>query len=137
MYPDGQHILVIDNEGERRQRCERILLDAGFAVTAVSDGVSAIRAAAQRSFPLAVAAMDLPGTLDGPTTVRQIRSRQPWLKTLFTGSVAQRPFVPGRTGDDFIPSPFHLRDLLGCVFELLHREVGPAALAAALGRRAG
>jgi hypothetical protein len=69
--------------------------------------------------------------------MRQIRARQPWVKTLFTGDVAQRPVLPGRDRDDFIPSPFHLRDLLGCVFELLHREVAPDAERGGEHRRAG
>ncbi|HKS89260.1 MAG TPA: response regulator [Stellaceae bacterium] len=136
MYPEGQPILLIDNAGERRQLCERILRDAGFAVTAAAEGVTAIRAAAAGRFALAVAAMDLPGMLDGPTTVRQIRARQPWLKALYTGDVARRPFLRGRGRDEFIPSPFHRRDLLGCVFELLHREI-PAATEEWSGRRAG
>jgi DNA-binding response OmpR family regulator len=128
MYPDEQHILLIDNAAERRQLCQRVLSDAGFAVTAVSEGISAIRAAASRRFALALAAMELPGTLDGPATLRQIRARQPWLKALFTGDVAQRPLWRGSDRDDFIPSPFHRRDLLGCVFELLHREIAPATV---------
>jgi DNA-binding response OmpR family regulator len=126
MYPDGQHILLIDHEAERRLLSERVLLDAGFAVTTVSEGISAIRAAANCRFALAVAAMELPGTLDGPSTVRRVRARQPWLKALFTGDVARRPIWRGPACDDFIPSPFHPRDLLGGIFELLHREATPA-----------
>ena len=123
MYPREQQILLIDNEAERRHLCERVLREEGFTVTAVAEGISAIRAATSRRFALAVAAMDLPGTLDGPTTIRQIRARQPWLKVLYTGAVAQRPSWRRRDRDEFIPVPFHRRDLVGCVFELLHREV--------------
>jgi two-component system, OmpR family, response regulator len=122
MYPDGQHILVIDHVAERRRICERLLLDAGFAVTAVAEGISAIRAAAADRFALAVAAMELPGSLDGPATVGRLRARQPWLKVLFTGDAGRRPSWPGNNRDDFIPSPFHRRDLLGGIFELLHRS---------------
>ncbi|HLY47211.1 MAG TPA: hypothetical protein VKQ73_16645 [Stellaceae bacterium] len=125
MYPEGQHLLLIDNDAERRQLCEEILLDAGFAVTAVADSISAIRAASSCRFALAVIAMVLPGTLDGPATIRRIRAAQPLLKALFTGTVVQRPFLRGRDRDEFIPSPFRRRDFLGCVFELLHREVAP------------
>ena len=125
MYPDQQHILLIDHEAERRQLCERVLLDEGFAVTAMAEGISAIRAAQSRQFALAVTAMDLPGTLDGPTTIRQLRARQPWLRALFTGDVLQRPLWRSRDRDEFIPVPFHRRDLIGCVFELLHREQAP------------
>jgi two-component system phosphate regulon response regulator OmpR len=123
MYPDGLQILIIDDDARRRGLSERVLIEAGFAVTAVSEGFSAIRAAGSRRFALAVAALGLPGTLDGLATVLQIRARQPWLKTLFTGDVAPRPWRRNRDCDDFIASPFHHRDLLGCVFELLQREV--------------
>ena len=121
MYPEGTQILVIDNDTRRRQLSERILIGEGFAVTAVSQGFSAIRAAESGRFALAIAAVSLPGTLDGLATMRQLRARQPWLKALFTDDVARRP--PDLDCDDFIPAPFQRRDLLGCVFELLQREV--------------
>ena len=123
MNPEAQQILIIDDDAERRQLSVRILSDEGFAVTAVAEGFSAIRAAGRCRFALALAAIELPGTLDGLATVRQLRARQPWLKVLFTGDVAQRPWWPGLGCDDFIAAPFHRRDLLGGIFELLQREV--------------
>ena len=123
MYPDRQQILIIDSEAKRRRLSERVLGEEGFAVTAVSEGLSAIRAADNSRFSLIIAAMGLPGTLDGPTTVRQLRARQPWLRALFTGDAAQRPQRPDDDFDEFICAPFDHRDLLGCVFELLQREV--------------
>lgn len=123
MYPEGKQILVIDNDTPRRRLSERILIDEGFAVTAVSQGFSAIRAAERRRFALAIAAVNLAGSLDGRTTVRQLRVRQPWLKALFTGDAALWPPRSDGDGDGFIPAPFHRRNLLGCVFELLQRAV--------------
>ena len=124
MYPEAQQIIVIDSDERRRQLSARVLGEEGFAVTAVAEGFSAIRAAGRCRFALALAAVQLPGTIDGPTTVRQVRARQPWLKALFTGDVAGRPWWPDPYCDDFIAAPFHRRVLLGCVFELLQREVG-------------
>jgi DNA-binding response OmpR family regulator len=124
MNPEAQKILVIDSDSRRRHLSERVLSEEGFAVTAVAEGFSAIRAAVSGRFALAIAAVELPGTLDGLTTVRQIRARQPWLKALFTGDVAERPWWPNPDCEDFIAAPFHCRDLLGCVFELLQREIG-------------
>jgi CheY-like chemotaxis protein len=123
MYPEGKEILVIDNDTPRRRLSERILIDEGFAVTAVPEGFSAIRAAERSQFALTIAAVNLAGSLDGRTTVRQLRVRQPWLKALFTGDAALWPPRPDGDCDGFIPSPFHSRNLLGCVFELLQREV--------------
>ncbi len=137
MYPEGKQILVIDDDTRRRQLIERILIEEGFAVTAVAQGFSAIRAAANGPFALAIAAVDLPGTLDGAATLRQIRARQHGLKALFTGDVVQSRRHPDRMGDDFIPSPFHRRDLLGCVFELLQREIRHGQIACGHHSRAG
>jgi len=127
MDPETQQILIIDNDTKRRQRSERALTEEGFVVTAVADGFSAIRATGSRRFALAVTAVDLPGSLDGLATMRQLRARQPWLKALFTGDASGWPWWWSvADSDEFIPSPFHRHDLLGCVFELLQREVGHA-----------
>jgi len=122
MYPEGTYILVIDGDAKRRQLSQRVLAEEGFAVTAVAEGFTAIRTAAGSRFALAVAAVQLPGTLDGFATLRQIRARQPWLKALFTGIAARRPILTARDSDDFIAAPFQRRELLGCVFELLQRD---------------
>jgi two-component system, OmpR family, phosphate regulon response regulator OmpR len=122
MYPDGKQIMVIDDDPGRRRLSERILSAEGFAVTAVPEGFSAIRAARCGRFALAIAAVSLPGTLDGLTTMHRLRIRQPWLRALFTGDAAGRPRHTDGDRDDFIPSPFLGRDLLGCVFELLQRD---------------
>ena len=126
MYPEGKRILVVDDDTQRRQLSERVLIEEGFAVTAVPEGFSAIRAAQNGRFALAITAVGLPGMLDGLTTMRQLRARQPWLKALFTGEAACRPQCPDSNCDDFIPSPFDRRDLIGGVFELLQREVAHA-----------
>jgi two-component system response regulator MprA len=89
MYPDGQNVLIIDDDFGRRQAIERILTEEGFAVTAVSEGFAGLRAAGKRRFALIIAAVDLPGTLDGVSTVRRLRARQPRLKALFTGAFAR------------------------------------------------
>src|SRR6266481_3021818 len=113
MSSEAKQILVIDDDAARRQLSVRILSDEGFAVTAVAEGFSAIRAAGCRRFALTIAAVQLPGTLDGLATVDQLRARQPWLKALFTGDAAQRARWPGPRCDDFIAAPFHRRDLIG------------------------
>jgi len=127
MYPVGQNVLIVDDDLGRGQGIERILREEGFAVTIATEGFAALRAAGSEQFALVIAAVELPGTLDGVTTVRRLRARQPWLKALFTGEFARGPRWAGRDCDEFIAAPFHRRELLGCVFELLQRESLPGA----------
>jgi DNA-binding response OmpR family regulator len=127
MYPAGQHILVVENDDDTRSLIERILGEEGFAVTAVTEGLGALRAVQRQSFALVVAALDLPGTLDGLATVRQARARQPALRALFTADFTPRKRCDNPDSDDFIAMPFHRRELLGCVFELLQRNPVPGA----------
>jgi CheY-like chemotaxis protein len=133
MYPGGREILVVVNDLARRERIARILTEDGFAVTETAEGLAALRAVGSRRFSLIVADMSLPGSLDGLTTVRRARQRQPWLRALYTGKAARRPIQVNPDTDDFIAAPFERWELLGCTFELLQR--GEMAGASDLARR--
>jgi CheY-like chemotaxis protein len=122
MFLEGQQILVIESDVGRREAARRILTEEGLAVTPVAEGLAALRVAAERRFALAVAALELPGSLDGLTTVRLIRARQPSLRVLYAGPAAARPPLLDPLFDEFIPLPYLRRELLGCVFELLQRR---------------
>src|SRR5262245_6266976 len=111
MYTEASSILVIDSDTRRRRQSERTLAAEGFLVTAVPEGFSAIRMAENQHFAIVIAAVNLPGSLDGPTTVRQLRDRQPLLRALLIGELDGRIWRPERDCDDFIPAPFHHRDL--------------------------
>jgi two-component system response regulator TctD len=129
MYPVEQEILVIDSDETARALIEQTLLDQGFAVTAVADGRAALRQIETKPFGLVVAEIRLPGRFDGFATMRQARALQPLLKCLFTSRFAPAP--PWHSGelDEFIAKPFHRRELLGCVFELLERDGAPSSIA--------
>ena len=133
MYPQDTEVLIVVNEPERRGRIVRLLAEEGLAVTVAAEGLAALRASRRRRFDLLVAAIDLPGSLDGPATVRRIRQRHPWLKALYTGDPSTRPALGNPDIDDFIAAPFEPHELIGCVFEMLHREATPGV--ADLGRR--
>jgi CheY-like chemotaxis protein len=133
MYADGREILVVVHEPKRRERIVRILAGEGFAVTVASEGLSALRAAGARHYSLIIASTALPGSLDGPSTVRRARQRQPWLKALYVADAAGRPALANPETDDVITVEFQHWELLGCTFELLQRE--PMADVADLVRR--
>lgn len=121
MYPEGQEILVVVDDREKRERIVRILGDEGFAVTAAGEGLAALRAVGVRRFAMAVTAARLPGSLDGATTIRQARAKQPWLKALFLDDSGLRRDRGNPETDDFITAPFERHELIGCTFELLQR----------------
>jgi len=131
MYPVEQEILVIDSDETARSLIEQTLLDQGFAVTAVADGHAALRRVEAKPFALVVAEIRLPGTLDGFATVRRARALRPMLKCLFTSRFAPGPPWSNAERDEFIAKPFHRRELVGCVFELLERDGAPSSAAAA------
>jgi DNA-binding response OmpR family regulator len=127
MYPEGHEILVVIDDDLRRERVTRILADEGFAVTAAAEGLAALRAAGTQRYALIIAAAQLPGSLDGATTVRQARARQPWLKALFIDDSRARREQISQDADDFITVPFERHELIGCTFELLQRGRDEAA----------
>jgi CheY-like chemotaxis protein len=133
MYPEGQDILVVIDDKERRERVVRILADEGFSVTEAAEGLTALRAIGARRYSMIVAAARLPGSVDGRTTVRQARTRQPWLKALYLEDRTQLPTRGNPEADDVIATPFERHELIGCTFELLQRN---AAGIADLSRRA-
>ena len=121
MYPEGQEVLVVTDDRERRERVLQILGDEGFAVTAAGEGLAALRALGTRRYALIITAIRLPGSLDGRTTVRQARARQPWLKALYIEDRIDRRERNNPDIDDVITAPFERHALIGCTFELLQR----------------
>ena len=122
MYPDGQEVLVVIADHERRTQVTQTLRNEGFAVTTAAEGRTALRAIGARRYALIIAARHLPGSLDGPTTVRQARIRQPWLKALYVENQGQRPILGNPERDEVIAAPFERHELIGCIFELLQRD---------------
>jgi two-component system phosphate regulon response regulator OmpR len=122
MVLEDSEILVVDSAEQRRAAIVRCLRDEGFRVTAVAEGLAALRAIGKREFALMIAAVELPGALDGAATLRQARSRQPGLRALFVADYPRLPRFPDPGGEDVLAWPMERRELLGCVFERLHRS---------------
>jgi len=127
MYPEGQEILIVIDDTEQRERVARTLGDEGFPVTAAAEGFAALRAIGARHYSLVIAAARLPGSLDGKTTVRQARARQPWLKALYIEHAAGGRDRGNPETEDVITTPFERHELIGCTFELLQRGTAEAA----------
>ena len=123
MYPAEQKILVVDGDETARALIEQTLAQQGFAVTIATDGHAALHQIETKPFALVIAELRLPGTLDGLATVERARALQPRLKCLYTSQIAPLPPWSNDARDEFIAKPFHPRELLGCVFELIERGV--------------
>jgi DNA-binding response OmpR family regulator len=123
MYPDTHAILVVDHDDSRGQAIAGILRDEGFPVTIVAEGFAGLRAIGEDRFSLVIAAMHLPGTLDGVATMRRARVKRPGVRFLLVAEYPDVPVWPTHDADDVIAAPFHRWELLGCVFELLGRDI--------------
>jgi two-component system OmpR family response regulator len=131
MNPVQREILIIDGDEGARTLIGQILAEQGFAVTSVGDGSAALRWIEAKSFGLVITETRLPGPLDGIMMMRLARAQRPGLRCLFTSGFAF-PMTSGNAEiDDFIAKPFHRRELVGCVFELLQRVGAVSGLVAA------
>src|SRR5580704_15375229 len=91
-------------------------------VDTAGDGLTALEKIDAGDFDLIVADVRLPGGLDGLDTVRCARAHHPGLRSLFISGKVM-PTLEDPESDAFVVKPFHCKELLGCVWELLLRKV--------------
>jgi CheY-like chemotaxis protein len=72
-FPRSGRVLLVDDDAVSRQVAADLLQDMGLAVTAASDGQTALRRCRQESFDLVLMDLQMPG-MDGLATARAIRS---------------------------------------------------------------
>lgn len=131
----SQHILVVDDDAELRALLQSYLGEQGYAVSAVEDGRAMRGALAQAGFDLVILDLMLPGE-DGLSLCRGLRasSRIPILMLTARGDELDRIIGLEMGADDYLPKPFHPRELLARVRSILRRvqDLGAAAPARAL-----
>lgn len=114
------NILLAEDDDAMRQFLATALSRAGHRVASHRDGREAL-AALDRRYDLLIADIVMPG-LDGIELARRARAAQPGLRVMFiTGFAAValdegKPVVEGAT---VLSKPFHLRDLVSQVKDLL------------------
>ncbi|MGE5539516.1 MAG: response regulator [Gemmatimonas sp.] len=127
------HILVVDDEPRIRTMLRRYLTDEGFRVSDAADG-TAMRAILEKQ-PADLILLDLmiPGE-DGFTLARYIRQRSETPIIMLTGKndIVDRVAGLEAGADDYIPKPFHLREVLARIRTVLRRAhtTSPAGTAA-------
>ncbi|MBI4012312.1 MAG: sigma-54-dependent Fis family transcriptional regulator [Candidatus Rokubacteria bacterium] len=125
--PAGARVLVADDEPGMRWLLDRLLRQAGHAVTVVEDGPAALAAAAAEPFDLAFLDIRMPG-LDGLEVLSQLRARSPETAVIVMtahGSVRSAVEAMQRGAYDYLAKPFDNDEVL----LLVERALSAKALA--------
>ena len=118
----SQHLLVVDDDAELRELLQGYLGSQGYAVAAVEDGAAMRAALAAGTFDLVVLDLMLPGE-DGLALCRELRARSriPILMLTARGDELDRIIGLEMGADDYLPKPFHPRELLARIRSILRR----------------
>jgi two-component system, OmpR family, response regulator len=117
-------VLLIEDDRMVGNAVEQALKDAAYAVDWVTDGETAIQAARNESYELALLDLGLPKT-DGREVLRSLRSLGRKLPVII---VTARDGVDDRIegldlgADDYLIKPFEIRELLARMRAVLRRE---------------
>jgi DNA-binding response OmpR family regulator len=120
MEIEAAKILIIDDDAEICLLLGSMLRREGFLVVTAADGMSALELIRHNDFDILITDICLPPPLDGIETVRRARNCFPGLRSLFISGNGECRWDDPRV-DDFVSKPFHDRELVGCVWELLTR----------------
>ena len=119
----GVSILLVEDDPHLAAGVAENLRAEGYAVVPVDDGRKALDAARAQSFALILLDVMLP-ELDGFTVCRTLReegNNTPVLFLTARGDPADRVRGLESGGDDYLPKPFHLKELLLRVRAILRR----------------
>jgi DNA-binding response OmpR family regulator len=116
------HILVVDDQKEICEVVQQYLSSEGYRVSVAYDGTGMRRLMAQSAVDLVILDLMLPGE-DGLTLARQLREESGVGIIILTGrgETVDRIIGLEMGADDYLPKPFHLRELLARVKSVLRR----------------
>jgi two-component system OmpR family response regulator len=119
---DNGHILVVDDQREIREMVEDYLSGEGYRVSTAHDGTEMRRALVQSRVDLVILDLMLPGE-DGLSLARSLREESDVGIIILTGrgETVDRIIGLEMGADDYLPKPFHLRELLARVKSVLRR----------------
>jgi len=117
------HVLVVDDDPEIRSLIKEYLEDEGFRITTAGDGVQMRKALATEPANLVILDVRLPGEsgLDLALELRQA-SEIPIIMLSQKDDVVDRVAGLELGADDYVPKPFHLRELLARIRSLIRRS---------------
>ena len=118
----GRRVLLVEDEDAVRAFASRALANRGYEVLAAASGVEALELMNREgSVDLVISDVVMP-EMDGPTLLRELRSREPGLKVIFISGYAEEAFarnLPPSEHFSFLPKPFSLKQLVAAVSETL------------------
>jgi two-component system OmpR family response regulator len=119
---DNGHILVVDDQQEICDLVQEYLTGEGYRVSTAHDGTGMRRVLSQGQVDLVILDLMLPGE-DGLTLARGLRSESAIGIIILTGrgETVDRIIGLEMGADDYLPKPFHLRELLARVKSVLRR----------------
>lgn len=121
---ETRSILVCDDEEHLARGIAENLLAEGYAVATVGDGLAALTQIVAGGHDLVLLDVMMPG-LDGYAVCERARAQGVTTPILFLtakGSVDDRVRGLEAGGDDYLPKPFHLQELLARVRGILRRQ---------------
>jgi DNA-binding response OmpR family regulator len=120
---DNGHILIVDDQREICDLVQEYLSGEGYRVSIAQDGAEMRKAMTQSSIDLVILDLMLPGE-DGLTLARALRQELPNVGIIILtgrGEIVDRIIGLEMGADDYLPKPFHLRELLARVKSVLRR----------------
>jgi two-component system, OmpR family, response regulator len=119
---DNAHILIVDDQQEICDVVQEYLTGEGYRVSTAHDGSGMRRMMGQAHVDLVILDLMLPGE-DGLTLARALRSESGIGIIILTGrgETVDRIIGLEMGADDYLPKPFHLRELLARVKSVLRR----------------
>jgi two-component system, OmpR family, response regulator len=119
---DNAHILIVDDQQEICDVVQEYLTGEGYRVSTAHDGAGMRRVLSQSPADLVILDLMLPGE-DGLTLARALRGESGIGIIILTGrgETVDRIIGLEMGADDYLPKPFHLRELLARVKSVLRR----------------
>src|ERR1051325_439136 len=119
---ENGHILIVDDQQEICDVVQEYLTGEGYRVSTAHEGAGMRRVLAQGHVDLVILDLMLPGE-DGLTLARSLRSESGIGIIILTGrgETVDRIIGLEMGADDYLPKPFHLRELLARVKSVLRR----------------
>jgi two-component system, OmpR family, response regulator len=118
----ADHIVIVDDQPEICELVYNYLTGEGYRVSTANDGPSMRRLMQQYEVDLVLLDIQLPGD-DGLSLARQLRAVSDIGIIILTGrgETVDRIIGLEMGADDYLPKPFHLRELLARVKSVLRR----------------